>query len=904
MPLFAAFERQLVFRFRAGLLLSVFWLSLFTATAALSPAPDADLYYRRTHGGAWPPAGVNAASHAWETNIAAGTTTVTAQAVTVSTNGSIGTPRPQVLLYNNVDPANLGKGDWIWQMSTTESHLGLSAGNVQGVINYETNLHMQWITVKSSDGGSIYPSSGSPQFTADLVTRAHAAGLKIFAWGYTYGNNSGAGTTVSGEINAALNALALGADGFIIDAEIEYETNATRRADATLYATTIKSNYPTRFLAHAPFPYITSHSGFPYLEFGTNCDAVMPQDYWGAIGITPQAMVVNMNSQWRTWQNSLTGFNTNAIKPIVPLAQSYTPVTGAQITSFLLALQTNSPKATTAGYNGYSFWDAQERTSDMDAAILAASVGTNSQAPYISTSSLVRMMDAGTTNSLTLSVGGTAPLAYQWQFAGTNLPGATNSTLTLALALNQTNFSGNFTLVVTNAFGSVTSSPVPVLIYPPQAVVYADNFETNSASAWIVNKSSTDTAIAFNYDYSALGIPSAPHSTGGTTHGVQMKANLTLAAVAALSISPTNQSFSGDYRLHCDMWINVNGPFPGGGSSSTEFFTAGLGTSGTRTEWTGTLADGCYFSADGDGGVSATSTTSGDYCAYLGSALQSTSSGIYSAGADTTVRDNANGYYTSAFPTGAAAPALQQSTYTQQSGSLNSGTVGLGWHDVIVSRRGNIVDWSIDGIRLASITNVTFAASNICVGFWDPFASLTDNTALSFGLVDNVRVESPAVAPQITVQPASVAVKLTTNASFTVTATGLPTPVYRWRFNGTNIANATNASLTVISPQTTNAGNYSVVLSNFMGAVTSSIATLTIIPPLPAQFQSATLLPDGTLQLIFNGDSAWSYTVETSTNLVSWTTLTNLTSASGIFNVTTGAVTNNPCRFYRARSGP
>ena len=904
MTLFAAFERQLVFRFRAGLLLSVLWLSLSTATAALSPAPDADLYYRRTHGGAWPPAGVNAADHSWETNAAAstGTTTVTAQAVTISTNSVPASPRPRVLLDNNVDPANLGKGDWIWQMPATETRLGVST--VQDVINYEKSLGMQWITVKCGDGHSIYS-----QFTADLITRAHNSGLKIFGWAYTYGNNSyhyvTTGTAnVSGEITVGLNALALGADGLIIDAEIEYETNATRRADATLYATTIKSNYPTRFLAHAPFPYITSHSGFPYLEFGTNCDAVMPQDYWGAIGITPQTMVVNMNSQWRTWQNSLTGFNTNAIKPIVPLGQSYAPVTGAQITAFLLALQTNSPKATPAGYNGYSFWDAQERNADMDAAILAATAGTNSLPPYVSTSSLVRMMDAGTTNTLALSVGGTAPLAYQWQFAGTNLPGATNSTLTLALGLNQTNLSGNFTLVVTNAYGSVTSSPVPVLVYPPQTVVYSDNFETNSAAAWIVNKSSTDTAIAFNYDYSALGIPSAPHSTGGTTHGVQMKANLTLAAVAALSISPTNQSFSGDYRLHCDMWINVNGPFPGGGSSSTEFFTAGLGTSGTRTEWTGTLADGCYFSADGDGGVSATSTTSGDYCAYLGSTLQSTSSGIYFAGADTTVRDNANGYYTSAFPTGAAAPAWQQSTYTQQSGSLSSGTVGLGWHDVIVSRRGNIVDWSIDGIRLASITNVTFTASNICVGFWDPFASLTDNTALSFGLVDNVRVESPAVAPQITVQPASVAVKLTTNASFTVTATGLPAPVYQWRFNGTNIANATNASLTVISPQTINAGNYSVVLSNFMGSVTSAIAALTIIPPLPAHFQSATLLPDGTLQLIFNGDSAWSYTVETSTNLVSWTTLTNLTSASGIFNVTTGAVTNNPCRFYRARSGP
>ena len=900
MFLFAAFQRQLVFRFRAGLLLPVFWLSLSTATAALSPAPDADLYYRRTHAGAWPLAAVKAADHSWETNDAAGTITVTAQAVTVGTNGASPSPRPQVLLDNNVDPANLGKGDWIWQMPATETRLGVST--VQDVINYEKSLGMQWITVKCGDGHSIWS-----QFTTDLVTRAHNSGLKVFGWAYTYGNNSyhyvTTGTAnVGGEITVALNALALGADGLIIDAEIEYETNATRRADATLYASTIKSNYPTRFLAHAPFPYINSHSGFPYLEFGTNCDAVMPQDYWDAIGISPQTMVVNMNSQWHTWQNSLTGFNTNAIKPIVPLGQSYAPVTGAEITAFLLALQTNSPKATPAGYNGYSFWDAQDRNADMDAAILAATVGTNSQAPYISTPALDRMLDAGGTNGLAFTAGGTPPLAYQWQFAGTNLPGATNSTLTLRIS--QTNLTGNFTLVVTNAFGSVTSSPVPVLVYPPQAVVFADNFDTNSAAAWIVNKSSADTAIAFNYDYSALGIPSAPHSAGGTTRGVQMKANLTLGAVASLSISPTNQSFSGDYRLHCDMWINVNGPFPGGGASSTEFFTAGIGTSGTRTEWTGTLSDGVYFSADGDGGVSATSTTSGDYCAYLGSALQSTSSGIYFAGADTTVRDNANGYYTSAFPAGAAAPAWQQSAYTQQSGSLNSGTVGLGWHDVIVSRRGNIVDWSIDGVRLISITNVTFTASNICVGFWDPFASLTDNTNLSFGLVDNVRVESPAVAPQISIQPASVAVKLTTNASFTVTATGLPAPVYQWRFNGTNIVNATNASLTVVSPQTTNAGNYSVIVSNFLGAVTSTNAALAIIPPLPAQFQSATLLADGTLQLIFNGDSAWSYTVETSTNLAAWTTLTNLTSASGSFYVTTGAVTNGPCRFYRARSGP
>jgi len=29
------------------------------------------------------------------------------------------------------------------------------------------------------------------------------------------------------------------------------------------------------------------------------------------------------------------------------------------------------------------------------------------------------------------------------------------------------------------------------------------------------------------------------------------------------AISPTNQSFSGDYRLNFDGWVSVNGPFPG-----------------------------------------------------------------------------------------------------------------------------------------------------------------------------------------------------------------------------------------------------------------------------------------------------------------------------------------------------
>ena len=373
----------------------------------------------------------------------------------------------------------------------------------------------------------------------------------------------------------------------------------------------------------------------------------------------------------------------------------------------------------------------------MDAAVLAASIGNSNNPAYLVTQPVLsRVADAGASVSFNASAGGTVPISYQWKFNGNAISGATNTGYTLANV--QSTNAGNYTIVVTNLYGSATSAPVSLTVYPPQTVVFADNFDSNSAANWTVNKSSTDTRVTFSYDYSAMGIASARTSTGGTTRGVKLEANITAGVVAALSMSPNGQSFSGDYRLRFDMWINANGPFPAGGSSSTEFLTAGIGTAGNRVEWTGTgtTADGCYFSVDGEGGVGDTSTTTGDYCAYIGTALQNTNTGIYTAGTNGNPRGNLNNYYVTAFPVGQTAPPLQQSTYPQQTGALAVGTVGFAWHDVIVSRRGSTVEWSIDGVKLATVSNATFTASNIFVGYWDPFASLTDNTNLSFGLVE------------------------------------------------------------------------------------------------------------------------------------------------------------------------
>ena len=53
-------------------------------------------------------------------------------------------------------------------------------------------------------------------------------------------------------------------------------------------------------------------------------------------------------------------------------------------------------------------------------------------------------------------------------------------------------------------------------------------------------------------------------------------------------------------------------------------------------------------------------------------------------------------------------------------------------------------------------------------------------------------------------------------------------------------------------------------------------ALLSLLPPQPSQFQLLTLLPGGTLNLVFTGVPGAAYTIEVSTNLTDWSVLTNL----------------------------
>jgi hypothetical protein len=94
------------------------------------------------------------------------------------------------------------------------------------------------------------------------------------------------------------------------------------------------------------------------------------------------------------------------------------------------------------------------------------------------------------------------------------------------------------------------------------------------------------------------------------------------------------------------------------------------------------------------------------------------------------------------------------------------------------------------------------------------------------GYLDQVSYTAGATAPTITVQPPSQSQVKGLNANFRVTAGGTPPLHYQWRFNGTEIPGATNSSCVISNIQAANLGDYTVEITNTVGTLISSNATL------------------------------------------------------------------------------
>ena len=161
-------------------------------------------------------------------------------------------------------------------------------------------------------------------------------------------------------------------------------------------------------------------------------------------------------------------------------------------------------------------------------------------------------------------------------------------------------------------------------------------------------------------------------------------------------------------------------------------------------------------------------------------------------------------------------------------------------------------------------------------------------------------------APFIVAQPQNVTVSAGQSASFTVFAGGSASLSYQWYFNtNTPMANATNATLTLAGVQATNAGVYSVVVTNSTGSVASTVVSLNLSATTPAMPQvSGSVYTNETFSLTVNGDSGHAYIIQVSTNLTDWNSIFTNPSPTLPFVWNDSGASNFIQRFYRIQVRP
>ncbi len=151
------------------------------------------------------------------------------------------------------------------------------------------------------------------------------------------------------------------------------------------------------------------------------------------------------------------------------------------------------------------------------------------------------------------------------------------------------------------------------------------------------------------------------------------------------------------------------------------------------------------------------------------------------------------------------------------------------------------------------------------------------------------------VPATITSAPVSQTAEIGARVRLAVRATGDPPLVYRWMFNGANVLSGeTNTVLELVNTAPSQSGNYTVVVTNAVGAVTSAPAMLNVIALVERRLVS---------RLTLSGQLATPFNLEYSEALAptqSWASLStlDLTNSPGFYFDLASPLP--PQRFYRA----
>ncbi len=224
-----------------------------------------------------------------------------------------------------------------------------------------------------------------------------------------------------------------------------------------------------------------------------------------------------------------------------------------------------------------------------------------------------------------------------------------------------------------------------------QTVLFEENFDDGSAAdRWSVTTNDGTNNLDFAFDYITSGIEAAPNG-GGNCLKLESNTDEANTTPSIIVVTPTDETFSGNYIISFDMWMNY------GTSGTTEYSYFGVKNLTDQT--------GAQFKITGDNGAT------NDFNAFVdGSLISTDEAGVY-------YNSSRNGLDYNAFYDGAD-PAFE-------------------WLEVVLEVSASTVVFKLNG-NVAITAPATTVNGNLVLGYEDLFSSYGGVDA--YILFDNIKV--------------------------------------------------------------------------------------------------------------------------------------------------------------------
>lgn len=555
----------------------------------------------------------------------------------------------------------------------------------------------------------------------------------------------------------------------------------------------------------------------------------------------------------------------------------------------------------------------------------------------------------GSSASFSVLAAGTPPFSYFWRTNGISVAKATNSVFTLNNpgGLDALKY---FDVVVNDAFGSITSNIASLTLSTNAAAIV-----TEPSTQWVPPGAASvtfnvtpagDEPLSFQWRTNGVAIPGATNTSYTIFNpGPPDAANAIDFVVAnpcatVTSTPPVNVIFLNQFLAGYDagpgffsgedlMLTNASGanlyvwsspdltvPVPHWtleGQMSEQVFNNNSGTSLYSINVTPATSPVYYIFATTNAGpymanepISALTTA--DYVGFTvaDSIVSMSRSGLLDQIDFLFAADAGPGFFSGEdlVLTNASGAGLLVWSSPDLSVSVTNWTLEGQMSEQVFNNSSGTSLYSINVNPATSPVYYIFAQTNngIFTGS-EALVSLTTTDYINFAVTgSSVPITTNgfflfATPPSITQQPQSQTLLVGQNAAFNLAATG-STLGYQWFFNNQGLVGASAPLLGLINLSATNSGAYFAIVTNSAGAVTSRLATITVLsPPVLQEINNRS----NAVQLTANSVTNLTYVVESATNLAHpvWLTLlTNNTGLSGLIDFQTNA-TGNPWQYYR-----